>query len=204
MFLWLTLSATNAVRVHSLSNTNRVGNKTNRNYTVPLSPTHTVHSNSKSIITGRMKNHKLITLARPNKTPVLQASSLNTLLSIKIKIKKKLSKRIKTNSDWRTRREQNEMFYRMDKSHIKRWETKFAWNFHNGYVSFLLRRFSSAIKLGFQDSLSRHTAYTYKSRNCVDNIRHQLLFHLWVLLSNERSRISSCKLTFSLFCRFKP
>ena len=73
-----------------------------------------------------MKNHKLITLARPNKTPVLQASSLNTLLSIKIKIKKKLSKRIKTNSDWRTRREQNEMFYRMDKSHIKRWETKFA------------------------------------------------------------------------------
>ena len=45
-------------------------------------------------------------------------------------------------------------------------------------MSFLLRRFSSAIKLGFQDNLSRHTAYTYKSRNCVDNMRHQLLFHL--------------------------
>ena len=37
-----------------------------------------------------------------------------------------LGKRFKTNWDGRTRREQNELSFPMDKFHIKRWETKFA------------------------------------------------------------------------------
>ena len=68
VFLWLTPSATNAEWVHSLSNTNRVGNKTDWKLN------HS--SNSKSNVASRINNRELITLAGPNKSPALQASLL--------------------------------------------------------------------------------------------------------------------------------
>lgn len=42
----------------------------------PCPPIPTVHSNSKSNIAGRINNRKLLTLACPKKTPVLQATLL--------------------------------------------------------------------------------------------------------------------------------
>ena len=43
-------------------------------FALPLPPTPTVHSNCKSNMAGRINDRELITLARTNKTPALQAS----------------------------------------------------------------------------------------------------------------------------------
>ena len=43
-------------------------------FTLPTPHTPTVHSHSKSNMTGRINDYELITLARPDKTPTLQAT----------------------------------------------------------------------------------------------------------------------------------
>ena len=50
-----------------------------REWTPPPPPTLTVHSNSKSNMAGRINDHELAALARPNKTPELQASLSSAL-----------------------------------------------------------------------------------------------------------------------------
>ena len=49
---------------------------------LPPPPTPTVHSNSKSNMAGRINGRELITLARTNTTPALQARSYSALIFI--------------------------------------------------------------------------------------------------------------------------
>lgn len=62
---------------------------------------------------------------------------------------------------------------------------------HCRHVSFLLRSFSSVVKLGFQDSLSRHIACAYKCKNCLGN-----------MISRRTSTVVPFIINLSLFVRF--
>ena len=58
-------------------------------------------------------------------------------------------------------------------------------------MSFLLQSFSSVVKLGFQDSLSRHIACAYKCKNCLGN-----------MISRRTSTDVPFIINLSLFVRF--